>query len=96
MVGDVGDLNAAESVLGSIAATGQQRAADTDDREEACGSVLDGLLHVLAEVTHPSRFGVRANERACIGHSVSQEDRREFGGRNYSDRIGDGFENEHQ
>ena len=57
----IGDLNAAESILRSIAATRQQRAADTDDREEACGRVLGGLLHVLAEVMHPNRFSVRVD-----------------------------------
>ena len=89
----IGDLDAADSVLGNVAAPGQRRAADTDDSEEACGSVLDGLLHVLAEVTHPSGFNVRADGWARIGRSVSQTERREFSSRDYSNRIGDGFEN---
>ena len=63
----IGGLNAAESVLGNIAATGQRRTADTDDREQACGSILAGLLHVLSEVIRPSGFGVQA-DGGHIGH----------------------------
>ena len=60
-------LGIPESVLGNIAATGQRRTADTDDREQACGSILCGLLHVLSEMTCPSGFGVRA-DGGHIGH----------------------------
>lgn len=64
-----------ESALGNIAAIGQRKTTDTDDREQACGIILDGLLHVLSEVMYPSGFGVWANGqldgRARICHSVS-------------------------
>jgi hypothetical protein len=48
------ELNATESALGDILAIRRQRATDANDGEQACIGVLDGLLHVLANVTHPS------------------------------------------
>jgi hypothetical protein len=70
----IGDLNAAPSALGNIAATGKRRTADTDNGEQAYSGILDGLLHVLADVTHPSWFGIWADRRPHIGRSGSQED----------------------
>ena len=49
---------------------------------EVCGSILDDLLHVLAEVTHPSGFGVQADGRPRTGRSMSQSDCGVISGRN--------------
>ena len=57
--------------------TEHQRTTDIDNGKQACISILDNLLHVLADVTHPSWFGVQleADRRPCIGRSVSQTPR---------------------
>ena len=48
----ISDLNVTESAVRDILAIRWQRATDANDGEQACISVLDGLLRVLADVTH--------------------------------------------
>ena len=45
------DLDAREAI-GDRGSTRQRRTTDADDSEETAGGVLNGLLHVLAEVMH--------------------------------------------
>jgi hypothetical protein len=69
-----------------------RRSTDANDGEEAAGSILDGLLHVLADVTHLGRLDVRANGRSSIRRSVSHTNGRKFSSRNPEiKRTGNGY-----
>jgi hypothetical protein len=53
---------------------------------------VDGLLHVLAKVTHPGGLGIRAARRSCVRGSVSQANSRDISGRYREfNRIGSGY-----
>ena len=71
---------------------GQRWSTEPDDHKQACGGILDGILHVLAKVTHPSGLNGRADRRSCVRGSVSQANCRDIGGR-YREfkRIGSGY-----
>ena len=89
----IGDMNAAEAALGNGCGTGQRRHTDPDDSEKTCGGILDGLLHVLAEMSHLGRSGVRAEKWLRIRCSMSQTDCGDIsGGHHEFIRIGSGYE----
>jgi hypothetical protein len=68
----ISKMNAAQAALGNRSGIGQRRPTDSDNSEQTCGGILDGLLHVLAKVTHPGGLGVRADRRSYVRGSVSQ------------------------
>src|SRR5712672_743591 len=47
------------------------RPTDTDYRKKTSGGILNGLLHILAEVTHLGRFGVRVDRWSHIRCGMS-------------------------
>src|SRR5712691_11142987 len=57
----ISKMNAAQAALGNRSGIGKRRPIESDNREQTCGGILDGLLHVLAKVTHPGGLGVRAD-----------------------------------
>jgi hypothetical protein len=88
----ISKMNAAQAALGNRSGIGQRRATDSDNSEQTCGGILDGLLHVLAKVTHPGGLGVQADRRSCVRGSVSQANCRDIGGRYHEfNRIGSGY-----
>jgi len=54
-------MYAAQAALRNRSSIGQRRPTDSDNREQANGGILDGLLHVFAEVTHLGGLGIRAD-----------------------------------
>ena len=68
----IGEMYAAEAALGNGCGTGQRRHTDSDNRENTCGSILDSLLHVLAEMSHLGWSGIRAEKWPRVRRSVSQ------------------------
>jgi len=88
----ISKMNAAQAALGNRSGIGKRRPIESDNREQTCGGILDGLLHVLAKVTHPGGLGVRADRRVCVRGSVSQANCRDIGGRYREfNRIGNGY-----
>jgi hypothetical protein len=77
----VSKMNAAQAALGNRSGIGQRRPTDSDNSEQTCGGTLDGLLHVLAKVTHPRGLSIWADRRTCVRGSVSQANCRDIGGR---------------
>jgi hypothetical protein len=88
----ISKMDTAQAALGNRSGIGQRRPTDSDNSEQTCGGIVDGLLHVLAKVTHPGGLGVRADRRSCVRGSVSQANCRDIGGR-YGEfnRIGSGY-----
>ena len=85
-------MNATQAALGNRSGIRQRRSTESDNSEQACGGILDGLLHVLAKVTHPGGLGVQADRRSCVRNCVSQANCRDIGGRyRDSNRIGSGY-----
>jgi hypothetical protein len=88
----ISKMNAAQAALGNRSGVGQRRPTDSDNSEQTCGGILNGLLHVLAKVTHPGGLGVRADRRSCVRGRVSQANCRDIGGRYREfNRIGSGY-----
>ena len=65
-------MNAAQAALGNRIGIGQRRTTDSNNCEQTCGGIMDGLLHVLAKVANPGGLGIRAERRSCVRGSVSQ------------------------
>jgi len=63
------NLDAGEA-LRDGSGTGWQRSTGADG-EEAAGSILNRLLHALAEATHLGGLGVWTIGQSCIRRSVS-------------------------
>ena len=57
--------------LGDGSRTEWRRPTDANDGKEAAGSILNCLLHALAEVTHLGGLGVWAIGQSCIHCSMS-------------------------
>ena len=72
------DLDVREA-LGDRSGTRQRRSTDANDGEETAGGILNGLLHVLAEVMHLCGLGVWADSRARIRRSMSHTNCGKFG-----------------
>lgn len=88
----ISKLNAAQAAPGNRSGIGQRRPTDSDNSEQTCGGIMDGLLHVLAKVTHPGRLGVQTDRRSRVRGSMSQANCRDIGGRYREfDRIGSGY-----
>jgi hypothetical protein len=88
----ISKMNAAQAALGNRSGIGQRRPTDSNNSEQTCGGIVDGVLHVLAKVTHPGGLGVRADRRTWVRGSVSQANWRDIGGRYREfNRVGSGY-----
>ena len=88
----ISKMNATQAALGNRGGIGQRRSTDSDNSEQTCGGILDGLLHILAKVTHPGGLDGRADRRSCVRGSMSQANCRDIGGRYREfNRIGSGY-----
>jgi hypothetical protein len=61
----ISKINATQGALGNRGGIGQRRPTESDDSEQTCGGILDGLLHILAKVTHPWWVG-RPDRQAVL------------------------------
>jgi hypothetical protein len=87
----ISNMKAAEAAFRNGRGTGQGRHTDPDNGEQASGGILDGLLHVLAQMSHLCGLSARAERRTRIRRSMSQANCRDFSGRHEFDRIGSGY-----
>ena len=85
-------MNAAQATPGNRSGIGQRRPTESDNSEQTCGGILDGLLHVLAKVAHPGGLGVQGDRWTCVHNCMSQANCRDIDGRyRESKRIGSGY-----
>jgi hypothetical protein len=70
----MGDLDASNASFGDRYGTRRRGPTNmnTDYSKEASGGILNGFLHILADVTDLGRLGFRANNRWGICCSVSK------------------------
>jgi hypothetical protein len=93
----MGDMNPSDGAFRRRRGDGQRGTTDPNGGEEAGSCVLNSILHVLTEMAHLGRLGVRANSGSHMRSSVAQADGGNLcGGDHDIQRVGSGYNYIHQ
>lgn len=89
----MGDVDPSDTAFEYGRGDGQGGTINPNDGEEAGGCALNGLLHVLTEMTHLGRLGIPPNSGLRMRSSMAQADGGELGSSDHDiQRIGSGYE----